>query len=164
MPNPLTNVFVFPPTIIVVHPKERRSKCSVQHLRETPGFEFHKFPADASRVPPDRYVRLGMEGACLSRDEIDKGLLLLDGTWRWAERMENDYQHIPVRSLPIAVTAYPRVSKTYDDPGGGLATIEALYIAYKILGRNTESLLSEYRWAEEFLDLNGKLLDSLGAD
>jgi len=54
-------------------------------------------------------------------------------------------------------TAYPRVSKTYDDPAGGLATVEALYAAYRLLGRPTEGLLDHYRWAEEFLRRNGWL-------
>jgi pre-rRNA-processing protein TSR3 len=43
----------------------------------------------------------------------------------------------------------------YQDPAAGLATVEALYIAYHILGRPTEGLLDEYRWAEEFLRANG---------
>jgi len=33
--------------------------------------------------------------------------------------------------------------------------LEALYIAYRVLGRPTEGLLDHYRWAEEFLRLNG---------
>jgi len=55
-------------------------------------------------------------------------------------------------------TAYPRVSKTYDDPAGGLATIEALYAAYHLMGRPTQGLLDDYHWAEEFLEVNREIL------
>lgn len=142
-----------PPTIIVVHPKERRSKCSVQPLRETEGFIFWKYP---NRGPEslEGYVRLGFGGPVIGPDDANAGLLILDGTWRWTETMEEDYAGLPVRSLPELETAYPRVSKTYDDPHGGLATIEALYAAYHLMGRDTTGLLDEYHWREEFLDRN----------
>ncbi len=72
--------------------------------------------------------------------------------------LEAEYADVPVRSLPAWKTAYPRTSKLFEDPGQGLATIEAIYAAYKILGREAESLLSEYRWAEEFRELNCSLI------
>lgn len=144
---------IYPPTIIVVHPKERRSKCSVAHLRGTNGFTFWKYP----RVGPeslDNYVRLGFGGPEISPTDFDKGLLILDGTWRYAERMEESFAHVPVRSLPALVTAYPRVSKIIPDPQEGLATIEALYAAHHLMGRPTDGLLDQYQWADEFLESN----------
>lgn len=143
----------FPPTIIVVHPKERRSKCSVAPLRGKDGFVFWKYP-NRGEESLGNYVRLGMDGPLLSEADAEKGLLVLDGTWRWAEAMEQDYEDVPVRSLPVWETAYPRVSKTFDDPQAGLATIEAIYAAYVSLGRETVGLLDEYHWAEEFLQRN----------
>lgn len=168
-----------PPTIIVVHPKERRSKCSVQHLRGREGFVFWNYPkrdpvgpavADATghsapnpeprQAQPDLrdYVRLGFGGPVIAPADADRGLLILDGTWRWAESMEPDFADLPVRSLPDLQTAYPRVSKTYDDPPGGLATIEALYAAYRLMGRETGGLLEGYYWGGEFLKRNGESL------
>ena len=52
-------------------------------------------------------------------------------------------------------TAYPRVSKLGTDPDNGLASVEALFAAYRILGRPTVGLLDQYRWGEEFLRVNG---------
>lgn len=143
----------FLPTIFVVHPKERRKKCTVEPLRGRDGFVFHKYPHRPT-TPLDNYVRVGYGGPLLSEDDRDRGLLLLDGTWRWAEQMEPDYSELPVRSLPDWETAYPRVSKTYDNPQAGLATIEAVYVAYTILGRETAGLLDDYYWGDEFLRLN----------
>ena len=69
--------------------------------------------------------------------------------------MRRGVEHVPTRSLQGYRTAYPRVSKLGTDPDNGLASVEALYLAYHILGRPTEGLLDHYRWGEEFLRLNG---------
>lgn len=144
-----------PPTIIVVHPREKRSKCTVEPLRGRPDFVFWTFPEKGSE-PLDGYVRLGLGGPQLSPADADHGLLVLDGTWRLASRMEPMFADLPVRSLPDWKTAYPRTSKLFEDPVQGLATIEAVYLAYKLLGRDTTGLLDEYYWADEFLRLNGE--------
>lgn len=100
------------------------------------------------------YVRLGIEGPLISQADAQSGLLVLDGTWRLADRMEKFYRQIPVRSLPPVQSAYPRISRVYPDPTGGLATIEAIYTAYRILERPCDGLLDDYHWAAEFLACN----------
>ncbi len=144
-----------PDTVIIVHPRENRKKCSVEPLRGRAGFQFETFRGTSTiELPAQQYVRLGIGGPVLSPADAHLGLLVLDGTWRWAEAMEAQYQHIPVRSLPPWKTAYPRVSKVFEDPDTGLATIEALWLAYWCLGRDTTGLLDQYRWGAQFLDLN----------
>jgi pre-rRNA-processing protein TSR3 len=151
IPNPMP-----PPTLIVIHPRERRAKCTVRPLRALPGFEFRPYPL---RQPiPAGYVRLGLGGPLLSSADVDCGLLVLDGTWRWAARMEAQLADIPVRSLPPLETAYPRSSKVFDDPDQGLATVEAVYAALTILGRSTEHVLDQYHWRDEFLRRNAELV------
>ncbi|MFO1094012.1 MAG: hypothetical protein U0992_11980 [Planctomycetaceae bacterium] len=142
-----------PPTIIVVHPKEKRSKCSVEPLRGLDAFRFWMFP---HRGPEslDGYVRVGLGGPPLSADQHAVGLLFLDGTWRLAERMEAEFAELPVYSLGPWQTAYPRTSKLFADPAAGLATIEAIFAACVQTGRPTEGLLDRYRWREEFLAKN----------
>jgi pre-rRNA-processing protein TSR3 len=139
-----------PPAILVIHPREKRRKCSVEPLRGRPGFVFWTFPVRGPE-PLDGYVRLGLGGPMLSESDAGAGLLILDGTWHLAGRMEGDFAALPVRSLPPVKTAYPRASKLFDDPGEGLATIEALYVAHRLLGRETDGLLDGYRWKDEFL-------------
>lgn len=146
-----------PPTIIVVHPKERRSKCTVEPLRADERFRFWKFP---SRGPESLagYVRIGLGGPQLTAEQRDSGLLFLDGTWRLAERMEPDFRELPVYSLGPWETAYPRTSKLFEDPAAGLATIEAIFAAYVQTGRDTDGLLDDYRWSDEFLRVNAERL------
>ncbi|MEZ6126757.1 MAG: hypothetical protein R3C49_26870 [Planctomycetaceae bacterium] len=141
------------PTVIVVHPRERRSKCSVEPLRGRDDFEFVTFPNPVNRSL-ENYVRLGIGGPVLSLDDRDRGLLVLDGTWRLADRMQKFYDDLPVRSLPVLQTAYPRKSKVYPDPSEGLATIEAVYAALKLMGHPTSGLLDSYHWKDQFLKAN----------
>ena len=140
------------PTVIVVHPRERRKKCTVRALRHRDGFAFCNYP----RQPYDLtgYVRLGLGGPLLSDADVESGLLVLDGTWRHVQPMERQHANIPIRSLPPVVTAYPRTSKVSEDPDGGLATIEAIYAAYRLLRRDTTGLLDHYHWATEFVESN----------
>ncbi|PWT84147.1 MAG: hypothetical protein C5B58_05210 [Acidobacteria bacterium] len=143
-----------PITIIVRHPKENPKKCSVLPLKGRPDIAFLNYPI---KEPPslEGYLRLAAEGPPLSNADRDSGILLLDGSWRWARSMTPDFEHVQPRSLAGYHSAYPRVSKLGTDPDNGLASIEALYLAYHILGRPTEGLLGHYHWAEEFLRMNG---------
>ena len=114
---------------------------------------FLNYPARVA-PPLEGYIRLAAEGPELTAADAASGVLLLDGSWRWAEAMERAFAHVPPRALHGYVTAYPRVSKLGTDPGNGLASIEALYLAHHILGRPTVGLLDAYRWGAEFLRLN----------
>ena len=149
-----------PPTVIVVHPREKRSKCTVECLRGDERFAFWTFP-ERGDEPLESYVRLGLDGELLSPADADRGLLVLDGTWRLAERMEPFFSELPVRSLPPWETAYPRISKLFEDPTAGLATIEAVFAAYATLGLDTSGLLDAYHWADEFLTKNRSRLPHL---
>ncbi len=144
----------FPPTIIVRDAHENPKKCSVLPLKGRRDLVFVNYPS-GQRPDLTGYVRLAAEGPELSFADAKAGLLLLDASWRWAKVMNRDYQDVPPRSLHGYVTAYPRVSKLGTDPSNGLASVEALYLAYHILGRPILGLLDHYRWASEFLALNG---------
>jgi pre-rRNA-processing protein TSR3 len=143
-----------PVTIIVRHPKENPRKCSVMPLKGRADVLFLGYPV--ARLPSlEGYVRLAAEGAELSAADGAQGILLIDGSWRWADAMTAAFAQVPARSLHNVRTAYPRVSKLGTDPSNGLASIEARYMEYHILGRPTDGLLDGYRWAKQFLALNG---------
>ena len=107
-----------------------------------------------------------MDAPVLSKEESGKGIFLIDATWRYATQMlkqiPTPYPFI-IRSLPPNFeTAYPRRQDDCPDPSKGLASIEALYLAYVILGRDPTGLLDLYHWKEEFLEKNAEGL--LGLD
>jgi pre-rRNA-processing protein TSR3 len=144
----------YPVTLIVRHPHENPRKCSVLPLKGRQDLTFLAYPL-RQRPPLEGYVRLAAEGPPLTAEDADRGLLLLDGSWRWAGEMTRAFRDVPPRSLCGYRTAYPRVSKQGTDPDNGLASVEALFLAYHVLGRPTETLLDHYRWKDEFLRLNG---------
>src|SRR4051795_13615454 len=87
-----------PPTVIVRHTHENPRKCSVLPLRGRPDLVFLHYPV-ARRPPLEGYVRLAAEGPPLSADDAGCGVLLLDGSWRWAGAMTRDFEDVPPRSL-----------------------------------------------------------------
>jgi pre-rRNA-processing protein TSR3 len=145
----------YPDTVIVVHPKERRSKCTILPLRGTAGMKFARSTSPRATGSVDGYLRLDVNGPPLTDQDADRGLLLLDGTWRWVEDLAVPFGSLETRSITGIKTAYPRGAAIGELPDGGLATVEALYAAHRILGRDVAGLLDHYYWANEFLALNG---------
>lgn len=156
------------PVVIVRHPKEKRSKCSVEPLRERTDLDFEvrfvAWPTTRDEalggIAPQRYVRLDPAGPPLGPDDAARGLLLVDGTWRHARTMSAAFAEVPARSLPGAwVTAYPRTSKLFEDPEDGLATVEALHAALRILKRpGADRVLDDYRWRDAWRAANAERL------
>jgi len=186
------------PTVVIRHPKERISKCSLEPLRGRPDVHFFKgrpdfrfdatgfvllhtegeviTPADAASVadgstPPAETGVAHPFGLAASALEMlpeafrelthrRRPFLLLDSTWRLLPQLEACLTGIPLRRrLPDGVrTAYPRVSKIAEDPTGGLASVEALYLARRLLGDDDPGLLVDYHWRDAFLKSLGGLL------
>ncbi|MCH9811714.1 hypothetical protein K0U07_03000 [bacterium] len=145
----------YPKTIIVRHRKENLKKCSLRGLEDRDDMEFLTYPKDHL---PERegYILLSLDARELSLADKDKGIFLIDGTWKLAEKMDKTLPFTPERrSLPKHFrTAYPRRQTGCEDPEIGLASIEALFIAYTILGRSTKGLLDNYPFREAFLEKN----------
>jgi pre-rRNA-processing protein TSR3 len=144
----------YPLTVIVRHTRENPRKCSIVPLRDRADVLICTYPVQ-QRPNLAGYVRLAADGPELTAADAECGILLLDGSWRWAGSMTRAFLDVPPRALHGWQTAYPRCSKLGTDPDNGLASVEALYVAYHILGRPTAGLLDHYRWAEEFRQRNG---------
>lgn len=147
----------FLPTIILRHKRENLKKCSLRGLEGKCGFQFFSYP-DPILPELNGYFLLSMEGKPVSREDAACGLFILDGTWRYAERMFLNVpilKTLPTRSLPPDLrTAYPRRQEDCEEPDRGLASIEAIYAAYRLMGRDTTELLDYYHWKQEFLEKN----------
>lgn len=151
---------IFPPTIIFRHRKERLQKCSLRGIETREDMRFYAYPL--SEVPDvSGYVVLSLDAPLMTEADGGRGLLLLDATWRHAEGMLKKVEGMPgliYRSLPHDLrTAYPRYQTGCFDPDRGLASIEALYAAYCLLGRDPAGLLDHYYWKEQFLEINRSL-------
>lgn len=144
---------MFPPTVILRHRRENLKKCSLTGLENRPDLRFFSYPMDTL---PDfsGYLLLKVGAPELTLSDRDRGLFLIDGTWRLAQVMEKQLPwKLEARSLPSHYkTAYPRRQTDCPDPDAGLSSVEALFIAHRILERPTAGLFSRYHWKENFLE------------
>ena len=141
-----------PDVVVLRHPRERISKCSLRHLHERPGFLFRRALPDL-RYDGTDHILLAVDAEPLSAADAEHPLLLLDSTWRYLPRVAACVVGEPIRrSIPAWVTtAYPRVSRNFEDPPAGLASVEALYVAWRILHGDDPTLLDGYHWKDKFL-------------
>lgn len=140
------------PISIIRHPKERRSKCSLTPLEGRVGIDFYK-AREGWSFDMTGFTVLALGAPELSIEDAGRPLLLLDSTWRLLPQLEACLVGAGVRrTLPAVATAYPRISKIAEDPHGGLASVEALYLAKLLLGERDDSLLGAYYWREKFLE------------
>ncbi len=145
------------PTIILRHRRENLKKCSLRGLENREDLRFYTYPKDT--LPSlENYILLSLEGPVLCDADANSGIFLIDGTWKHSETMYKQLHHprlFTLRSLPKQLqTAYPRRQDDCADPVRGLASVEALFAAYVLSGRNPDGLLDDYRWKEEFLQKN----------
>jgi pre-rRNA-processing protein TSR3 len=147
----------FPPTVVIRHRLENLKKCSLRGLETRSDFIFLTYPY--SSLPNlQNYIILTLNAPPLMLADASHGLLILDATWRYAAKMFKPLENQPhflYRSLPAHYrTAYPRRQEDCPDPTRGLASIEAIYLSYYLLQRDTSGLLENYYWKEQFLSIN----------
>ena len=144
-----------PQIVVIRHPRENLKKCSLRGLESRKNFTFLK-AKDGFLFDATGYILLQNNAPEIS--EKDKGLpiLLLDSTWALLPKVRNKIHGMPIlRGLPSSIkTAYPRVSKSGNDPQNGLATVEALFAALSLSGQRDESVLQNYIFKDTFLQLN----------
>lgn len=150
----------YPPTIVIRHRLENLKKCSLRGLESREDFQFITYPYP-SLPQLNNYILLCLDAPPLINADASCGLLILDATWRYAAKMLKPFENHPqliCRSLPACYrTAYPRRQDDCPDPSRGLASIEAIFLSYRLLGRQTEGLLDNYYWKEQFLTINNQI-------
>jgi pre-rRNA-processing protein TSR3 len=154
---------LIPSTTIIRHRKENLKKCSLRGLETHPSMQFFKYPG-ATALSPNALL-LTIDGEPLTPLDRGRELILIDGTWNLAKKMLKNIaglQALERRSLPGEwKTAYPRVQTGCEDPARGLASVEALYAAYAVMGFDCPELLSGYYFKDAFIQLNLDLIQSL---
>jgi ribosome biogenesis protein Tsr3 len=148
--------------LVLRDPRESAKKCSLTPLRGHPRVAFRSYDPER-RVDAAGHVLLHTDGEELTAADAGSPLLLLDCSWRRVEKLLATVDGAPLRRrLPALATAYPRRSTTFEDPGSGLASIEALFAASVLLGAPDPALLAAYRWRDEFLARNPALAAAAG--
>ncbi len=164
---------------ILIDKRENKKQCSIYPLKEREDFHLCYFDRGTSPLPPlTADVFLHVDGISLDewknnrREDTSRpgvsylganslgvsSLAVIDCTWKRVDptvrRIEGNLPTL-VKIPPTFVTSYPRKSKQEGlDPDGGLATIEAIFIAAAFLGTWDESLLDKYHFRQDFLGWN----------
>ncbi len=148
--------------LILRDPRESVRKCSLTplHRAELDDVRFVRFHPDKT-IDGGGRVLLDPEGDEITEEDRGFGLVLIDCCWRRLPRLRQSLVgELRPRRLPPLVTAYPRRSFKFDDPDAGLASIEALYAATVLLGEPRPELLTGYHFADEFLRLNTRWVET----
>jgi len=146
--------------IIIRHKKENLKKCSLRNLEKRDDLLFFKYPLK-DKIDFSNCILLKIDSKkIISEEDKSKKILLIDSTWRYLDRILKVIpDSIETRSLPKNfITAYPRKQTLCVDPKYGLASIEALYLAYVLTSRKTQGILDNYFWKDEFLKINNLAL------
>lgn len=137
--------------LILRHPDENLAKCSLEPLRGRPDLRFVEATTGVT-VDGSGHVLLEVGAPVLGPADAGRPLLLLDGNWKHVAWLRRRVTGEPIpRSLPSVPTAYPRRNADARDPAAGLASVEALYLARRLMGDDDVTLLDRYRWRDAFL-------------
>ncbi len=155
---------------VILDSGETANKCTIAPLAGRPDFRLIPVKGAGALGPLQSSILLHHEGRCLielreSLGEVS-GIACIDCVWRRLDPLIRRVEgKLPVLTrIPDGfATAYPRKSVLDTDPDGGLATIEAIFVAAAILGNWDTSLLSNYYFGRRFVELNARRLIELGA-
>lgn len=156
---------------IVVDSGETANKCTIAPLSYRKDFSLIPVFGEGPLGPLTAPLLLHHEGECLTKlkpflVEVS-ALACIDSVWRRLPkilpRLAWEKEKAVLVKIPDGFqTAYPRVGLPHQDPSGGLATIEALFIAASLLGNWDVSLLSHYFFSQKFVALNTARFLELG--
>lgn len=159
---------------IVLDAGETANKCTIAPLADRADFRLFPTRGEGPIGPLKASVLLHHEGECLTQLKAKlpnvTTIASIDCVWRrlpkLAARLSWDNGKAPAHGkIPSGFrTAYPRVGLPQHDPEGGLATIEALFVASAVLGNWDSSLLAKYYFGQKFIELNAKRFLDLGIE
>ncbi len=152
---------------ILMDRKENPRKCTILPQKEREDFTIRYF--SGSRAIPafkaDFLLHINGEDLSLLEPATRASIGLIDCNWKKVagclQKIERPLPRL-VRIPEGAQTAYPRRNAEGKDPEGGLATIEALFVAGAFLGFWDETLLEKYYFKEAFLSINAPYWKKFG--
>ncbi|MDZ4677949.1 MAG: hypothetical protein SGI74_10645 [Oligoflexia bacterium] len=154
---------------VAIEASETANKCTIAPLYYRSDFRLIQIKGPDVFGPLNSSILLHHKGKCLTTVQKTlpqiNGIATIDCVWRRLDQfMGRIAGKLPelVRIPDGFETAYPRRSVNNADPTGGLATIEAIFVAAAVLGNWDTSLLAEYYFGAEFIKINEKRFVKLG--
>jgi len=139
---------------------ENPRKCTVDPIKDHPAILIRRYggPAPIAKIGADILLHIdGPDLPDLVREKKVSSIAVIDCIWKRVDfAMKKIEGPLPILTkIPDGfVTAYPRRNKQGLDPDGGLATIEAMFIAAAFCGSWDETLLDKYHFKNAFLETN----------
>lgn len=154
---------------ILVDHSETANKCTIMPLFYREDFAIRRVASSLVLPAFNATILLHPDGESLDQVAATSppitSIALIDCVWRRLDplllRLEKPLPRL-VKIPASFVTAYPRKSRLEVDPEGGLATIEALFIAAALCGTWDVSLLNEYFFGSQFIELNREAFAKCG--
>ncbi len=157
---------------IIIDHDETPNKCTITPLADRKDFKLFPVFGEGGIGPLSAPLLLHHEGECLTKvrssfDSVD-AIACVDCVWRKLPRIirkirwTNETEPIRVKIPEGFKTVYPRVGLPNSDPDGGLATIEAIFVASALLGHWDATLLSKYYFGRKFVEVNAQRFLELG--
>lgn len=155
---------------IVLDHGETANKCTVTPLRDRADFRFFSVFGQGPIGPLSASVLLHPDGQCLSQlvwREPPTTIASVDCVWRRLPKILPRLSWVGQKAVLAKIpegflTAYPRKGLPAADPDGGLATIEALFVAAALMGHWDITLLSRYYFGRAFVERNARRFCELG--
>lgn len=146
---------------VVLDEGETPNKCTIAPLAPRPDFRLIRVEGRKPLGALSSPILLHHEGECITRLRSEpkqvSGIASVDCIWRRLDfllaRIDAPLPRL-VRIPDGFETAYPRRSENDTDPEGGLATIEAIFVASAFLGNWDPTLLSKYYFGRRFIEMN----------
>jgi pre-rRNA-processing protein TSR3 len=154
---------------VILDHGESPNRCTIAPLADRADFRliYVRGSGERPQGPFASPILLHPDGECLTRvaqTEVT-GIATIDCVWKrlppLLARLAGPVPR-PVRIPAGFETAYPRRNKHGLDPDGGLATIEAIFIAAALAGHWDETLLARYYFGRRFIELNARRFLELG--
>ncbi len=146
---------------VILDGSETPNKCTIAPLSSRSDFHIQRVQGTLKLEPFQMPILLHHEGECLAKlapamNNV-AGFATIDCVWhRLPKLLSRIVGPLPTLArIPDGfATAYPRRSKDTSDPDGGLATIEAIFVASALLGNWDLSLFSSYYFGALFIEMN----------
>jgi pre-rRNA-processing protein TSR3 len=144
---------------ILMDRKENPRKCTILPQKARSDFKIRYFggPKPVPAFAADCLLHIDGEDLATVEKGSYTSIALIDCNWKKVplalKKVERPLPRL-VRIPEGFETAYPRRNAEGKDPEGGLATIEALFIAAAFLGTWDETILDKYHFKNDFLERN----------
>ena len=141
---------------------DKNRDCSINYVKDRGDVLIYN-KEEVANFNFDNKLILQIDAESLSSKDSGKDLIIIDMGWKDALKLSKRFpSQLQRRSISGFKTAYPKTKPSSIRPTGGLRSIECMFVAKLILrGIKDESLLENYHFKDQFLEINKEQLQKI---